>query len=62
MIAGTLGEVPSVKGYDATAAYDGDVAIEGAFLRLPHMLISDLTLSSSNGIALATTMAGIEPS
>jgi hypothetical protein len=39
MIAGTLSEVLNGKGYDAAAAYDGDEAIEGAFLRLPHMLI-----------------------
>lgn len=62
MIAGKLSEVLSGKGYDAAAAYDGDEAIEGAFLRLLQLLISDLMLSSSNGIALATIMAGIEPS
>jgi hypothetical protein len=61
MIAGTLTEVLNGKSYDATAAYVGDEAIEGAFVRLPHMFLSDLILSSTNRVALATTMAGIDP-
>jgi DNA-binding response OmpR family regulator len=59
MIADTLREVLNGNGYDATAAYDGEVAIEAEFIRLPHMLISVVMLSRTNGIALATTVVRI---
>ena len=61
MIADTLTEVLNGNGYDATAAYDGEEAIEAAFVTLPHMLISDVMLPGTNGIALATTMVRIHP-
>jgi hypothetical protein len=61
MIAGTLSEVLNGKSCDRTAANDGDEANEGAFLRLRHMPISELILSSSSAIALARAISGIRP-
>jgi DNA-binding response OmpR family regulator len=61
MIADTLTEALNGNGYDATAAYDGEEAIEAEFVRLPHMLISVVMLSGTNGIALAMTVVRIHP-
>jgi DNA-binding response OmpR family regulator len=60
-IADTLTEILNVNGYAATAAYDGEEAIETALVKPPHMLISDVMLPGMNGIELATIMRRIFP-
>jgi DNA-binding response OmpR family regulator len=60
-IADTLTEILNKNGYEATAAYDGEEAIETALVKPPHMLISDVMLPGMNGIELATIMRRIFP-
>jgi DNA-binding response OmpR family regulator len=60
-IADTLTEILNQNGYEATAAYDGEEAIETALVKPPHMLISDVMLPGMNGIELATIMRRIFP-
>jgi CheY-like chemotaxis protein len=60
-IADTLTEILNENGYEATAAYDGEEAIETALVKPPHMLISDVMLPGMNGIELATIMRRIFP-
>jgi DNA-binding response OmpR family regulator len=60
-IADTLTEILNKNGYEATAAYDGEDAIETALVKPPHMLISDVMLPGMNGIELATIMRRIFP-
>jgi CheY-like chemotaxis protein len=61
IIADTLTEILNQNGYEATAAYDGEEAIETALVKPPHMLITDVMLPGMNGIELATTMRRIFP-
>jgi DNA-binding response OmpR family regulator len=60
-IADTLAEILSRSGYAATAAYDGDSALEAALLTPPEMLITDVVLPGMSGIDLAITVKRIFP-
>jgi CheY-like chemotaxis protein len=56
VIADTITKILSLRGYAATAAYDGDSALEA-----PHLLLTDVLLPGMNGIELAQTVRRIFP-
>jgi DNA-binding response OmpR family regulator len=61
MIADTVTKILSLSGYAATAAYDGEDALESALLVPPQLMITDVMLPGMNGIELAITMRRIYP-
>jgi CheY-like chemotaxis protein len=61
VIADTITKILSLRGYAATAAYDGDSALEAAMLMPPHLLLTDVLLPGMNGIELAQTVRRIFP-
>jgi DNA-binding response OmpR family regulator len=61
VIADSLTEILSRSGYAATAAYDGNSALEMALVAPPELLISDVILCGMSGIDLAVTMRRIYP-
>jgi CheY-like chemotaxis protein len=61
VIADTLSKILSLRGYSATAAYDGDSALESALLEPPDLLLSDVILPGMNGIELAYTIKRVYP-
>lgn len=60
-IADTVTEILSRSGYAATAAYDGNDALETALLSPPELLITDVVLPGMSGIELAITIKRIFP-
>ena len=50
-----------MSGYEATAAYDGNDALEAALLTPPHLVITDVVLPGMNGIELAITLQRVFP-
>jgi len=60
-IADTITRILSMSGYAATAAYDGDDALEAALLSPPSLLITDVVLPGMNGIELAITIQRVFP-
>ncbi len=61
LIADTTATILSMSGYEATAAYDGNDALEAALLSPPHMVITDVVMPGMNGIELATTIQRVFP-
>jgi DNA-binding NtrC family response regulator len=61
VIADTITKILSLNGYNATAAYDGDSALESALLKPPHLLLTDVILPGINGIELAQTVKRVYP-
>jgi len=61
VIADTITKILSLRGYAATAAYDGDSALETAMLAPPQLLLTDVILPGMNGIELAQTVRRIYP-
>jgi DNA-binding response OmpR family regulator len=61
LIADTIAKILSLRGYAATAAYDGDSALESAMLVPPQLLLTDVVLPGMNGIELAQTVKRIYP-
>ncbi len=62
IIADTLVEILSLKGYAATAAYDGASALEIARDVPPDVLLTDVVMPGMSGIELAIEMRRIAPS
>ena len=60
-IADTITAILSLSGYAATAAYDGDDALETALISPPNLLITDVMLPGMNGIELAITVKRVYP-
>jgi CheY-like chemotaxis protein len=60
-IADTIVKILCLSGYDATAAYDGDAALETALLFPPQLLITDVVLPGMNGVELAATIKRVYP-
>lgn len=60
-IADTTATILSMSGYEATAAYDGNDALEAALLSPPHLVITDVVLPGMNGIELAITLQRVFP-
>jgi DNA-binding NtrC family response regulator len=53
IIADTLVLILNKSGYEATAAYSGEQALELAPVIEPHVLISDVAMKGANGIETA---------
>jgi DNA-binding response OmpR family regulator len=60
-IADTVTRILSLSGYAATAAYDGDGALETALIPPPNLLITDVMLPGMTGIELAITVKRVYP-
>lgn len=61
LIANTLVMILNRSGYDATAVYTAEAAIESARRRQPDFLISDVIMRGMTGIEAATRIAEIAP-
>jgi two-component system response regulator VicR len=61
VIADTLVQILEHKGYAASAAYDGDGAIQLALLNPPQLVISDVMMPGINGIELGISIRRIFP-
>ena len=61
VIADTVVEILCQGGYAATAAYDGNSALETALISPPELVITDVTLPGMNGIELAITIKRVYP-
>jgi len=61
IIADTIARILSLSGYAATAAYNGDEALESALIAPPHLLLTDVVLPGMNGIELAQTIKRVFP-
>jgi DNA-binding response OmpR family regulator len=61
VIADTITKILGLNGYAASAAYDGDAALESALLKPPHLLLTDVILPGMNGIELAQTVKRVFP-
>ena len=53
IIADTIVAILNSKGFAASAAYDGETALEMALLIPPALLITDVAMPGMSGIALA---------
>ena len=62
VIADTLVIILNQAGFDATAVYSGEKAVELASTLRPDMLISDVIMLDLNGIDAAITIRKILPS
>jgi CheY-like chemotaxis protein len=60
-IADTITKILSLSGYTATAAHDGDDALEIALISPPNLLITDVMMPGMNGIELAITVKRVYP-
>ncbi len=60
-IADTTATILSMSGYEATAAYDGNEALEAALLAPPHLVITDVVMPGMNGIELGITIQRVFP-
>jgi CheY-like chemotaxis protein len=61
VIADTLAIILNQAGFDATAVYSGEKAVELAASMKPDMLISDVMMPDLNGIDAAITVRSILP-
>ena len=62
MIADTLSIILNQAGFEATAVYSGEKAVETAKTLKPDMLISDVIMTDMNGIDAAIKIRGMLPS
>ena len=62
VIADTLVIILNQQGFDATAVYSGERAVEMAETLRPDMLISDVIMPDTNGIDAAIKVRQILPS
>ncbi|SRR5664279_2038998 len=61
VIADTLAIILNQSGFDATAVYSGEKAVEAARLMQPDMLISDVIMTDLNGIDAAIQIRALLP-
>ena len=61
VIADTLAIILNQSGFEATAVYNGEKAVEAARTLRPDMLISDVIMTDMNGIDAAITIRGMLP-
>ena len=61
VIADTLAIILNQSGFEATAVYNGERAVEAARTLRPDMLISDVIMTDMNGIDAAITIRGMLP-
>jgi len=57
VIADTLAIILNQSGFEATAVYNGEKAVETARTLRPDMVISDVIMTDMNGIVQPTTEA-----
>jgi CheY-like chemotaxis protein len=62
VIADTLAIILNQSGFEATAVYSGEKAVETAELLRPDMLISDVIMTNLNGIDAAIKIRAMLPS
>ena len=62
MIADTLVLILTQNGYDATAAYSGEEAVQSAAAKQPHIVLSDIIMGKMNGLEAAKVIAESVPS
>lgn len=62
VIADTLAIILNQSGFEATAVYSGEKAVEAAETLRPDMLISDVIMTDLNGIDAAIKIREILPS
>ncbi len=62
VIADTLAIILNQSGFDATAVYSGEKAVEAARMMQPDMLISDVIMTDLNGIDAAIQIRALLPS
>lgn len=62
VIADTLAIILNQSGFQATAVYSGEKAVEAAQSLQPDMLISDVIMNGLNGIDAAIKIRNILPS
>lgn len=61
VIADTLVIILNRSGFDATAVYSGERAVEAAQEMRPDMMISDVIMADMNGIDAAIKIRGMLP-
>lgn len=61
VIADTLSIILNQSGFDATAVYSGEKAVEMAGTLKPNMLISDVIMQDMNGIDAAIQIRELVP-
>ena len=61
VIADTLAIILNQAGFDATAVYSGEKAVEMAQILKPDMLISDVIMTDLNGIDAAIQIRAMLP-
>ncbi|MFZ0691465.1 MAG: response regulator, partial [Acidobacteriaceae bacterium] len=61
VIADTLAIILNQAGFDATAVYSGEKAVEMAQILRPDMLISDVIMTDLNGIDAAIQIRALLP-
>jgi len=61
VIADTLAIILNRSGFEATAVYSGERAVEVAASLKPNMVISDVIMQDLNGIDAAITIRGLLP-
>ncbi len=61
VIADTLAIILNQSGFEATAVYSGEKAVEMARTLRPNMLISDVIMTDMNGIDAAIQIRSILP-
>ena len=61
VIADTLAIILNQSGFEATAVYNGEKAVEAARTLKPDMLISDVIMTDMNGIDAAITIRTMLP-
>ena len=61
VIADTLAIILNQSGFEATAVYNGEKAVEAARIIRPDMLISDVIMTDMNGIDAAITIRAMLP-
>jgi len=61
VIADTLAIILNQAGFDATAVYSGEKAVEMAQILRPDMLISDVIMTDLNGIDAAIQIRAMLP-
>ncbi len=62
VIADTLAIILNQSGFNATAVYSGEKAVETAKILRPDMLISDVIMTDLNGIDAAIQIRALLPS
>jgi CheY-like chemotaxis protein len=62
VIADTLAIILNQSGFEATAVYSGEKAVEAAQAMKPDMLISDVIMTDLNGIDAAIKIRSLLPS